>query len=422
MKSWCQQTRFSFFRHFALLIAVGIFTLFPCVSDCMGVSVKTKRQQSLEIAEIDHERIVRLAEKALEMSPVAVTQYVAKLSEGGPHDFYSNGDYWWPDPKKKDGLPYIRRDGQSNPDNFFHHRLLLRKMRNAVTALAAAYALEGDEKYAAKAVGLLKVFFLDQDTKMNPQLLYSQAIPGKVSGRGIGIIDTLHLAEVPLAIEAMRNSKAMSRSVYTGLKKWFSDYAEWMTTHPYGIKEMNAKNNHSVAYMVQIAAFARLTNDKQKLDMCRQKYKDVFLPRQMAPNGSFPEELKRTKPYGYSIFQLDNLAILCQLLSTADDDLWGYSQKDGRCIQKGMEYLFPYLEDKSKWPYPPDVQYYERWPVRQPSLIFAGYALGRQEYLELAKTLDADPANLEVRRNMAVTQPLLWLIDSKDIPLSGAKK
>jgi beta-galactosidase len=378
---------------------------------------KISTQKALELAELDRQRIFKLANEALGMKPISITDYPAKLSQGGIHDFYSNGDYWWPDPNKPDGLPYIRRDGKSNPDNFSQHRLALQQLRNAVAALASAYAIDGQEKYAQKAVVLLKVFFLDEATRMNPSLLYAQAIPGRVSGRGTGIIDTLHLAEVPLAILAIDKSPAMTSEIRDGLKKWFGDYAEWMTTHPYGIEEMNAKNNHSVAFMVQLASFAGLTGDTQKIELCRKHYKEIFLPQQMALDGSFPRELARTKPYGYSIFQLDNMALLCQLLWTPDDDLWTFTLKDGRGIQKGLEFLFPYLQDKSKWPYPPDVEHFDKWPVRQPALLFGGFALGRAEYLEFCKKLDADPTEMEIRRNMAVTQPLLWLISPANVPL-----
>lgn len=384
----------------------------------LSLQSMNSRQKALELAELDRERIFKLANEALGTKLITITDYPAKLSEGSLHDFYSNGDYWWPDPNKPDGLPYIRRDGQSNPDNFFQHRLALRQFRDAVAALASAYAIDGQEKYTQKAVTLLKVFFWDEATKMNPSLLYAQAIPGRASGRGTGIIDTLHLAEVALAIAAIEKSQAMTPEIRAGLKKWFADYADWMTTHPYGIDEMNAKNNHSVAFMVQLASFAKLTGDTEKTELCRKHYKENFLPRQMAPDGSFPRELARTKPYGYSIFQLDNMALLCQLLSTPDEDLWTFSLKDGRGIRKGLDFLFPYLQDKSRWPYPPDVEQFKDWPVRQPALLFGGYALGQPKYLELCRKLDANPTDMEVRRNMAVTQPLLWLISPADVPLS----
>ncbi|HZO85903.1 MAG TPA: alginate lyase family protein, partial [Verrucomicrobiae bacterium] len=172
--------------------------------------------KAVDVGMIDRERILKAASTTLQMPPVTITSRRAKLSEGGPNDFYSNGDYWWPDPSKSDGLPYIQRDGQSNPDNFVHHRNAVRDLRDAVAALAAAYRLSGEERYAAKSVELLRVFFLDPKTRMNPHLNYAQAIPGRTPGRGIGIIDTLHLAEVPLAILTME--KAIPSDALTGLK------------------------------------------------------------------------------------------------------------------------------------------------------------------------------------------------------------
>ena len=134
-------------------------------------------------------------------------------------------------------------------------------------------------------------------------------------------------------------------------------------------------------------------------------------------NGGFPSELARTKPYGYSIFQLDNMALLCELLSTDTDNLWAFTLPDGRNMARAMAFLFDCLKDKSRWPYPADIEHFEDWPVRQPCLLLAGYALGRPDYPAFWKTLEADPTDAEVQRNMAVTQPLLWLICADDVPL-----
>ena len=133
------------------------------------------------------------------------------------------------------------------------------------------------------------------------------------------------------------------------------------------------------------------------------------MPVQMAPDGSFPLELARTKPYAYSIFQLDNMALLCQVLSTDADDLWSYELADGRGMRRAMAYLYPFLADKHAWPLKPDVPGWDGWPARQPSLLFAGLALGEPAYLALWRRLPADPGDPEVQRNIAVTQPLLWL-------------
>jgi hypothetical protein len=364
---------------------------------------------SIDVAAIDRQRILKAAGVALEVEPISITRFRAALSEGGPNDFYSNGDYWWPDPTKSNGLPYIRRDGLSNPENFTQHRRCVVQLRDSVAALGAAYRITGDDRYVVKSVELLKAFFLDPKTRMNPSLQFAQAIPGVSPGRGIGIIDTLQLAEVPLAIEAMSSSRSFSSDTLTGVKQWFREYVTWMTTSRNGREEAEASNNHAVAYWLQVAVFAKFTGDNEKIVECRRRYREVFVPKQMAVDGSFPAELARTKPYGYSIFQLDNMAKLCQLLSTTNENLWTFTLPDGRGIRKGMEFLYPYLADKSKWPHKPDVQAWENWPVRQPCLLFAGLAFGESMYLELWKKLPPDPADDEVQRNVALTQPLLWI-------------
>ncbi len=390
--------------------------------------VSSKRLQLLfpkpepqpDVADVDRARILKAATTALTLEPPTITKFRAKLSEGGPNDFYSNGDYWWPDPTKSDGLPYIQRDGESNPDNFFQHRLAVRQLRDAVAALGAAYELTGEDRFAAKAAELLRVFFLDAKTRMNPHLQYAQAIPGVSAGRGVGIIDALHLIEVPPAITAMQKSPAFSAEARAGLREWFKDLAEWMVTSKNGRDEATAKNNHAVAFWLQVAVYARFTGDEAKLAECRRQFQEVFVPNQMAPDGSFPAELKRTKPYGYSIFQLDNMATLCQVLTDEHDDLWSFKLADGRGIAKAMEFLYPCLADKSKWPRKPDVQAWEGWPARQPCLLFAGLALGHPEYLDLWRRLPPDPTDPEVRRNIAITQPLLWLEHQK--PASTSRR
>lgn len=367
---------------------------------------------SFSVAVIDRDRVLSDASNALALPPITITKYRAKLSNGGPNDFYSNADYWWPNPNTPDGLPYVNRDGQSNPGNFNKHRECLFQLHDAITALGAAYKITGDDHYAAKAAQLLHVFFLDPATRMNPNLQYAQAIPGGPSGRSYGIIDTLRLVEIPRAITAMENSPAFPPDVLAGLKQWFSDYIHWLRTSKNGIQESNATNNHAVAYWLQIAVFAQFTGDEQELADCRKQFVDVFISKQMAANGGFPRELARTKPYGYSIFQLDNMATLCQVLSTPGDNLWQFQLPDGRGMRKAMEFMYPYLADKSKWladGHRKDVQAWKDWPVRQPSLLFAGLAFGEQKYLYLWLKLSADPTNDEVRRNVAITQPVLWV-------------
>jgi len=373
-----------------------------------------------QVAEAERERIFRLAKNALTLAPPAITAAVATNSPGGPHDYFSQADYAWPNPTNRSGLPYVIRDGESNPNTFTGHRLALRGLKDAVAALAAAYALTGDDPYAAKAARLLSVFFLDPATRMNPNLQYSQAIPGVSAGTPYGIIDTLHLAEVAQAIPFLEKSPAFPPSVTAGLKQWFMDYTRWIMTSANGRLEMGSANNHSIACYVQLAAFARFTGETAVLDLARRQFTTVLLPRQMTNDGSFPRELARTKPYGYAIFQADNVAALCVLLATTNQDLWRYTLPDGRTPRAAVDFIYPYLADKQRWltdGHRPDIDHWESWPARQPCLLFAAAEFGDPRYYALWKKLDPDPSDLEVRRNLAITQPLLWLARPEEIPL-----
>src|SRR6266478_4963870 len=249
------------------------------------------------VAKIDHNRILRLTDDALRLKAPAITDHTATNSAGGLHDFFSQADYAWPNPTNKSGLPYVGHDGESNPNTFIYHRMAMRNMKDAVAALAAAFALTGDDKYVSKAAELLRVFFLDEKTRMNPNLQYAQAVLGASSGNAYGVIDTLHLAELPVAVRFLEKSPAFPPQVDRGLKQWFADYTQWIVTSTNGVKEMNNANNHSIACFVQLASFAKFTGDEKLLEMSRQRFKEVLFPLQMTNDGSFPLELKHTKHY-----------------------------------------------------------------------------------------------------------------------------
>jgi len=353
-------------------------------------------------------RIVHVAEAALANEPRTITSVINPRSAGGPHDFSSEGDYWWPDPANPAG-PYVQRDGLTNPGNFTAHRRLLLGFARDFGALAAAYRISGEERFARAAVRQARVWLVDPATRMNPNLLYAQAIKGRSTGRSIGVIDTVHLAEVALGIEALRGSQALTSADEAGLTGWFRDYLHWIRTHPYGVDESKAENNHGTCSTLQAAAFAHLTGDEAVLADCRRRFKEVLLPGQMAADGSFPRELARTKPYGYSIFNLDVMTALAVVLSTPQEDLMKFTLADGRSLVKGIEFLAPYLQDKAKWPKAPDVMYWDQWPVRQPALLFGAQAAGRRDWLERWKRLEPDPQDEEVRRNFPIRNPVLWV-------------
>jgi hypothetical protein len=363
-----------------------------------------------ELARVERARVLAAADRYLKEQPVTVTATRAARSAGGPHDFYSEGDYWWPDPKNPDG-PYVQRDGETNPDNFVAHRDAMRRLSQIVPALVAAYEITGDRKYAEHAAAHVRAWFVAESTRMNPNLLYGQAIKGRFTGRGIGIIDTIHLVEVAQAVRELERlgGGAIDAATLAGTKQWFRDYLEWMTTHPYGIAERNNGNNHSAAWALQVAAFAKLAGDSARLAEDRRFFKETLVPQQMAPDGSFPRELARTKPYGYSLFQLDVMGMLAEALSTPEESLWRWELPDGRGMRKALAFMYPYIRDKSSWPKPPDVMYHDQWPIRHPALYFGGRALDEPKYLALWRTLQPDPTVDEVVRNYPVRQPLLWV-------------
>jgi hypothetical protein len=329
---------------------------------------------------------------------MTVTASSSDRSAGGKHDFFSEGDYWWPDPKNPGG-PYVQRDGMSNPDNFVDHRRYLMRLSLQVPALAAAWVITKEQRYAAHAARHLNAWFVDKDTRMNPNLQYSQAIHGRVTGRGTGIIDTIHLVEVVRAIEVLP-------AVNTTVKAWFADYLHWMTTHPYGIEERDTKNNHATCWLMQAASFARLTNNTSVLQFARDRFKSVLIPGQLAADASFPEELRRTKPYGYSLFNLDAMATICEILSTRQDNLWTFELPDGRGMRRALDFMVPYIRNKSSWPHPADVMYAKEWPMRHCALFFGGLAYDRPNLLDLWKTLPADSTVDEVIRNFFIRQPV----------------
>jgi len=388
----------------SLLRAAALVATVTAAVASAGAAQITRRQ----LVALDSARVVTAANAYLSEPPITVTAVRAARSTGGPHDYYSEGDYWWPNPKNPDG-PYIRRDGETNPDNFVAHRDAMRRLSQIVPALVAAYELTGDTRYATQATAHLRAWFVAESTRMNPDLLYAQAIKGVATGRGIGIIDTIHLVEVARAAAVLAQLGYLTGDTLAGVKDWFRQYLAWMTTHPYGLAEKNNGNNHSAAWALQVAEFASFVGDTARMGEMRTFFKDTLIPQQMAADGSFPKELARTKPYGYSLFQLDVMSTLAQVLSTPSDDLFAYTTPDGRGMARALAFMYPYIADKSQWPKKPDVEYWEDWPVREPALLFGGLALHEPKYIALWKTLNPDPTVDEIVRNYPIRQPLLWI-------------
>lgn len=390
-----------------IIITLMGFTLLFCALQKASAQKEDQRlcQATLQFLK---PAIMKEAAWAVKQQPVTITAFVAKRSRGDIHEFFSEGDYWWPDSSNPAG-PYVRRDGQSNPDNFVAHRHAVIRFSKIIGALAAAYKISGQHKYVRQALKHAKAWLVDTSTWMRPNLLYAQAIHGRYTGRSIGVIDGIQLMEVAQGLRVMEKDKAADQQLIQKCKDWFAGYLHWLTTHPYGLKEKAAKNNHGTCWVMQVACFARFTQNKALLDSCITDYKKRLLPDQMAENGAFPLELERTKPYGYSIFNLDAMATICQILSGVSGSLWNYHTPNGRSIHCAIKYLFPYIKNKDSWPLPPDLMYDNAWPVAQPFLLFASLAYHQPALWDSWRRLDHHPKEAEVIRNLPVRHPLIWM-------------
>ena len=380
-------------------IAVGL--LASIATTAMGFSFG-------ELAEVERPRFMKKAESALSAEPRTVTADRCERSAGGIHDFFSEGDYWWPDPKNPEG-PYVQRDGMTNPENFIAHRESMIRLSELTGTLVSAWMLTKDAKYADAAGRHLEAWFVNPETKMNPSLLYGQAIKGRETGRSIGVIDTIHLVEVAQGAKALIEGKAISAELGAGVKAWFFEYLHWINSHAYGLKEKQAANNHGVTWSLQAAAFASFTGDEELLEWIREQFKKDYIGRMMDADGSFPAELARTKPYGYSLFVIDAVVGVALFASSPEDDLWSYEHADGRSLKLGLEFIAPLVADKTKWKLKPDILYWDEWPARHPSMLLGGLRYDKPQWLSAWAAFDPDPKTFEVLRNLPMRHPLLWV-------------
>ncbi len=298
------------------------------------------------------ERLLEEAESALDAGPFSVTFKAETPPSGDKRDYMSQGPYWWPNPDTEDGLPYIRRDGERNPEANKLDRRPLGQMTTATNTLALAYFFSGDERYAARAAKLLHVWFLSPETGMNPHLEYGQRIPGRTEGRGIGIIDTRSLMYTGDTATLLLGSEAWDDEAHDALKDWFRAYLTWLLESDHGKTEARHYNNHGTWYDAQVAAFALFAG---KEDIARNIIDEKTRERvgeHIEPDGSQPHELGRTLPALYSIFNLEGFVDLAMMGARVGVDLWHYETDDGRSIRQALDYLVLYAAGEREWDYP----------------------------------------------------------------------
>jgi len=297
--------------------------------------------------------LVRIANRALKSGPYSVVNKTLLPPSGDKHDYMSLGPYWWPDLESPDGLPYIRKDGVINPEALDDSSDQQRKGRMCkdVRSLSLAYYFTGEEQYAKHAALLIRTWFLDPKTSMNPNLQYGQGIRGKNDGRGIGIIESFDYVYVVDAVGLLKPSIHWTARDDARMKAWFHSYLEWLRTHPYGIDESKAHNNHGTYYDIQVVCFALFT---QQASVARRVINEVGRKRiqtHIMGDGSQPHELERTKSFHYSCMNLEGLFDLARIGGRLGVDLWKV-QVDGKpALRSALDYLIPYANPANNWPY-----------------------------------------------------------------------
>lgn len=305
---------------------------------------------------------------------------------GDKHDYMSTGPYWWPDPTQPDGLPYIRKDGLRNPTYYdISDTEEIDRMRDDTEALALAYYFTKADKYAKYASKLLQTWFLDAATRQNPNLNFGQGIPGRNTGRGIGIIETRGLFRVIDATILLQESESWSKEDHLALQKWFSDYLNWLTQSPIGKDEADEHNNHGTHYSVQVIDYALFVGQTEIVASEIEIFKNR-IESQIKADGSQPFELERTKSWDYVNMNLDGYFLVAQLAENSAINLWQYDTKEGKNIKKCVEWMLPYLKNEKKWEYEQikTVSYAETVRI----LKIAAQKYSNPAYDALAKTID----------------------------------
>lgn len=316
-------------------------------------------QSKLEIQKGDEDALKRLedlileADEALEKGPYSVMNKTLSPPSGDKHDYMSLGPYWWPDPDKKDGLPYINQDGVINPESLDKSSDQPRKGRMSSSArrLALAYYFTGDEKYAKHAALLIRTWFLDPETRMNPNLNHGQGIRGVNDGRGIGIIETVSFVRIVDAVGLLKPSPHWSDDDEKAIKAWFAEYLEWMTTHPYGIDERGQHNNHGTYYDVQIVCFSLFTGNTAAAKRVLGEVGSKRISSHIMKDGSQPHELERTRSFQYSCYNLRGFFDLARMGERVGIDLWDFKVGGKPALRSALDFLVPFANPAKRWPY-----------------------------------------------------------------------
>jgi len=290
------------------------------------------------------------ADKLLKQKPGSVMDKTRVPPSGDKHDYLSLAPYFWPNPKTANGLPYVRRDGEINPESKSGTDAnTFAAMGEAVETLGLAYFFTGHEPYAEKAAAFARTWFLEPATQMNPHLNYAQAVRGKNDGRGTGILDSRHLVTATDGLALLAGSSAWKSEEQKALLTWLDAYNHWITESKNGKDERAAKNNHGSWYDAQIVHYALVLGHKDDARKIAQAALKNRIAVQIEPDGSQPLEIARTKSFDYCCFNLEALLQLARASANAGVDLWSFTTPDGRSLQGALRFMAPYADPAKTW-------------------------------------------------------------------------
>jgi hypothetical protein len=295
-------------------------------------------------------RLKHDANRTLTVAPFSVTHKDIFPPSGNKHDYMSIAPYWWPNPNTPNGLPYVRRDGEVNPErDQTSDRKRLEYLVQSVKTLALTYFFTGREEYAGCAARFLRVWFLDDATQMSPHLRFAQSVPGRNHGRGAGIIETHNLPELIDAVGLLSDANSWTKTDQQRLLGWFGSYLTWLVESPEGKTEAKAENNHGSWYDVQVAAFSVFVGRNELAKKVLTEFSSMRIARQIERDGRQPRELARTRAWNYSIFNLEALINAASIADQLRIDLWNYQTNDRRSIRKALDWLLPFSTGEKKW-------------------------------------------------------------------------
>lgn len=297
-----------------------------------------------------YQTLISKAEKTLSMDRLSVVDKSLTPPSQDKHDYISLGPYFWPNPKTKDGYPYIRRDGKVNPNALIDSdspRLV--RLANALETLALAYYYTNNTKYAQRAVEMIQIWFINDSTKMNPHLKYAQGIPGTVPGRALGILDGRHFVRILDSITLIENSNLLSSKDLEIIKQWVKDYQNWLLNGEYAYEESHHPNNHGTFYDYQVVGYALYLEQPKKAKELLTNAQYIRLGSHIGSKGQNFHELERTRPLHYSLFDLEAMIGLALYSDHYDDvNFWTFTINQ-TSLKKAIDYVVKYKNNRDMW-------------------------------------------------------------------------